>query len=253
MARPDPLQRSLLFDPAPARSAIRQSCRLAGQVCEYTLNRSARRRSITLTIAESGLRVGAPMRAPQHRIDTVLNEHADWIVRKLAEWAARRPPPFNWIAGDCLMLLGNALTLRFDATADAIGRENGVLKVPAALAAPAVAATAVHQWLRATAQTWFTQRVAHFAPELRVKIPSLRLSNARTRWGTCHPHGRIHLNWRLIHMPPALIDYVVVHELAHLHEPNHSPRFWRRVAAVLPDHLQRRQLLRCEAHRYLLP
>ena len=87
---------------------------------------------------------------------------------------------------------------------------------------------------------------------LKVKIPVIKLSNARTRWGTCHPHGRVHLNWRLIHLPPALIDYVVVHELAHLHEPNHSPRFWRHVEAVLPDHAQRRDLIRTDAHRYLL-
>lgn len=253
MPRPDPQQRSLLFDPAPARSAIRQSCRLAGETIEYTLNRSARRRSITLTIDESGLRVGAPMRAPQTRIDSVLAGHAEWIVRKLTEWASRRPAPFNWSAGDRLMLLGNALTLRFDAAAGAIEQGEGVLILPATLSAPAAAATAGHHWLRATAQAWFTQRVAHFAPALRVRLPVIRLSNARTRWGTCHPQGRVHLNWRLIHMPPALIDYVVVHELAHLHEPNHSSRFWRRVAAVLPDHLQRRRILRIEAHRYLLP
>jgi predicted metal-dependent hydrolase len=83
-------------------------------------------------------------------------------------------------------------------------------------------------------------------------VPTIRLSNAKTRWGTCHPDGRVHLNWRLIQMPPALIDYVVVHELAHLHEPNHSQRFWRRVAAVLPDYAQRRLALRRDGHRYLL-
>ena len=59
------------------------------------------------------------------------------------------------------------------------------------------------------------------------------------------------LNWRLIQMPPALIDYVVVHELAHLREPNHSQRFWRCVGSALPDYKQRRRALRREGHRYL--
>ena len=87
---------------------------------------------------------------------------------------------------------------------------------------------------------------------LDVRAPTIRLSNARTRWGTCHPAGRVHLNWRLIQAPPGLIDYVVVHELAHLREPNHSPRFWTWVASVLPDYQQRRLALRRDAHRYLL-
>mgnify|MGYP001201134009 CR=1 FL=1 len=77
-------------------------------------------------------------------------------------------------------------------------------------------------------------------------------SNAKARWGTCHPDGRVHLSWRLIQTPPALIDYVVVHELAHLREPNHSPRFWNWVARVMPDYKERRQALRLEGHRYLL-
>ena len=107
-------------------------------------------------------------------------------------------------------------------------------------------------WLRAAAQSWFEQRAAYYAPAIGVQVSAIRLSNAKTRWGTCHPDGRIHLNWKLIQMPPDLIDYVVVHELAHLREPNHSRRFWHWVANVLPDYEQRRQTLRREGHRYLL-
>ena len=83
-------------------------------------------------------------------------------------------------------------------------------------------------------------------------MPLIQLSNARTRWGTCHPHGRVHLNWRLIHMPQHLIDYVVVHELAHLREMNHSPRFWAVVGSVIPDYTARRREMRRESHRYLV-
>jgi hypothetical protein len=89
-------------------------------------------------------------------------------------------------------------------------------------------------------------------PVIGVQVTAIRLSNAKTRWGTCHPDGRIHLNWKLIQMPPHLIDYVVVHELAHLREPNHSRRFWHWVASALRDDERRRQTLRREGHRYLL-
>lgn len=226
---------------------------LNGQAVEYTLRRSARRRSISLTIDERGLRVGAPVRAHQRRIEEALNTHADWIARKLAVWCQRRPPHFTWSAGAQLMLLGEPLTLAPDSMHSSILQLGGKLYLPVQADDAVTMAKVATEWLRAQANEQFNRRAAHFAPRLGVKLPVIRLSNARTRWGTCHPHGRIHLNWRLIHMPPALLDYVVVHELAHLHEPNHSPRFWRHVERILPDHLQRRRLLRTEAYRYLLP
>ena len=245
-------QLGLVFD-RPADDAAPQRLQLGGQPIEYTIRRSARRRSITLTIDEHGLRVGAPLRASQQRIVSVLSTHADWVVRKMTEWKARRPPPFAWSAGAQLSFLGKPLRLAPDPTHLRTTRRGDSLLLPARADDAAAMARAALAWLQLNAKEWFEQRVVHFAPVLRVKIPLLRLSNAQTRWGTCHPHGRVHLSWRLIHMPPALIDYVVVHELAHLHEPNHSTRFWRHVEAVLPDHAQRRKVLRTDAHRFLLP
>jgi predicted metal-dependent hydrolase len=108
-------------------------------------------------------------------------------------------------------------------------------------------------WLKAAAQERFEQRAQHYCARLNIRVPTIRLSDAKTRWGACHPAGRVHLHWKLVQMPPMIVDYVVVHELAHLIEPNHSRRFWRWVASVLPDYRERRRLLRWEAHRYLLP
>ena len=252
MGTPD-AQLSLLFGRPPLDDADPHCLKLGGQAIEYTIRRSARRRSITLTIDEHGLRVGAPLRASQQRIASVLNAHASWVVRKMTEWNARRPPPFAWSADAQLSFLGKPLRLAPDPAHPRTMRRGDSLLLPAHRDDAGAMARSTMEWLQLNAKEWFAQRIAHFAPLLRVKIPLLRLSNASTRWGTCHPHGRVHLNWRLIHMPPALIDYVVVHELAHLHEPNHSTRFWRHVEAVLPDHAQRRKMLRTDAHRFLLP
>ncbi len=236
----------------PAQSASRERFTIDGVAIEYTLKRSRRRRSISLTIDEAGLRVGAPWRASQSRIDAVLLTHARWIARKLEEWHARRPPPFTWQAGAAVMALGETLTLTLDNAIPVTTRDGSRLRVATNADDPAALEELVTAWLRDTAQGWFEQRAAHFAGVLDVRVQSIRLSNARTRWGTCHPDGRVHLNWRLIQAPPSLIDYVVVHELAHLREPNHSPRFWTWVAGVLPDYKERRQALRCDAYRYLL-
>ena len=234
----------------PMRSASRERCAIDGATIEYTLKRSQRRRRITLTIDEDGLRVGAPWRASQARIDAALLSHGRWIARKLAEWQGRRPPPFSWQAGVTVMALGEPLTLVADAAIKVTSRDGARLWVSAANDAATLAQ--VVAWLRDTAQDWFEQRAGHFASVLGVQVPRIRLSNARTRWGTCHPDGRVLLNWRLIQMPPSLIDYVVVHELAHLREPNHSARFWTWVARVLPDYKERRLMLRRDGHRYLL-
>jgi predicted metal-dependent hydrolase len=252
MARRKFSQLDLLFGSAPAQIASRQSFMLDGNWVEYTLKRSRRRRTITLTIDEDGLRVGAPWRVSRQRVDTLLESHARWIARKLAEWRARRPPPFTWQAGATVMTMGEPLTLVVSSAGDVTQREGSRLYVRAGADDPDTLAQQVVAWLRGTAQGWFEQRAAHFARVLEVRTPTIRLSNARTRWGTCHPDGRVLLNWRLIQAPPALIDYVVVHELAHLREANHSPRFWRWVASVLPDYEERRRTLRRESHRYLL-
>lgn len=253
MARRKPLQLELVPGNAPAQIATRHQFRLEERWIEYTLKRSLRRGSITFTIDEDGLRVGAPWRAPQRRIESLLGAHARWINRKLGEWQERRPPPFTWQAGAIVMALGEPLTLALDPARTVTERDGSCLHVAADVqTAPGTLPVKVVAWLRSTAEDWFEHRAAHYAPALGVPLPAIYLSNAKTRWGTCHPDGRIRLNWRLIQMPPDLIDYVVVHELAHLREPNHSRRFWSWVAGVLPDYEQRRRALRRDGHRYLL-
>jgi predicted metal-dependent hydrolase len=107
--------------------------------------------------------------------------------------------------------------------------------------------TLAQRALQKRALTHFAERLNHFAPQLNLAPPALGLSSARTRWGSCSTLSGIRLNWRLIHLPPHLGDYVVVHELAHLHHMNHSKRFWSTVARVYPDWPSARDELRAVA------
>ncbi len=103
---------------------------------------------------------------------------------------------------------------------------------------------AVLRWLQTLARRHFTARLDQLAPVLGVRWSRLSLTNARTRWGSASSDGSIRLHWRLMQLAPELADYVIVHELAHLHEMNHSPRFWAIVAAAMPDYQRHQQALK---------
>lgn len=229
-------------------SAVEQrSIRLAGRDVGYTLKRSGKRRSIGLRIDDDGLTVAMPMRASEKWLQSVLQEKASWIVEKLAGWQAKKPEPIEWIDGEAIPFLGEPLTLRvvaslFEAPPMLRGRQ--LFVHVANIANHGVAEQAVMQWYRHEAALLFRERVAHHAPLLHVSPSEIKLSSARTQWGSCNVRGTVHLNWQLIKLPLRLVDYVVVHELAHLVEMNHSAAFWQVVKSACPDYARRRRELR---------
>lgn len=229
-----------------------QSIELAGSRITYRLRRSPRRRTIALLIDDRGLRVAAPLRAPQRAIDELLLQHAAWVIRKVGDWERKKPAPRRWIAGEQIMLQGAPLTLETAAGTGLPQIDGDRLLIDAALDAPAIEA-AVRCWLKQRALAHFTSRCHAYSAQLGLPAPAVRLSSARTRWGSCHAGGRIRMNWRLIQLPQDWIDYVAAHEVSHLRQMNHSPAFWETVALLVPDHAARRAALRRDAHHYLLP
>lgn len=253
MRDPEPDQMELPLRFKQQQAVGRAHLALEGKLITYTIKRSVRRRAISILVDEEGLRVGAPWDAPQSAIERLLRRHAEWVIRKLDEWHVRRSPPRQWSDGEPLMLLGQLFTLRLDLTATAVRLDGRELVAGAAECVDTSISRRVHEWLHAQALACFEERVDHYRRLLRIaQKPKVSLSSARTRWGSCHASGRIHLNWRLIQMPAHLLDYVVAHEVAHLLEMNHSTRFWRVVSGLMPDYQERRRELRHEGHRYLL-
>lgn len=226
---------------------------LEGTLVSYTIKRSLRRRAISILVDEEGLRVGAPWDATHNAIERLLRTHSRWVLRKLTEWQVRRAPARRWADGEPLMLLGLPFTLKFLSGPSAIHVRGSHLCIGTGATGEPGVARRVHDWLHSQALACFEERVAHYCKVLKLEsAPKVMLSSARTRWGSCHSSGRIHLNWRLVQMPARLLDYVVAHEVAHLLEMNHSPRFWRIVGQLVPDYAACRKELRHEGHRYLL-
>ena len=228
---------------------------LAGRLVAYEVRRK-KRKTIGFSVGREGLSVSAPTWVPLPEIDQAVRGKSAWIVKKLHETRERHhqqaAQQINWQDGAVFPFLGEPVQLVLDerqphGTLDREAGSDGAarvlrLKLPAD-AMPAQVQASVQAWLMQQALPFFTARLNFFAPQLGVQWRKLGLSSAVTRWGSASSTGSIRLNWRLMHLSPELVDYVVVHELSHLRVMDHSPRFWATVQGVMPGHAAlRRQL-----------
>jgi predicted metal-dependent hydrolase len=215
---------------------------LSGLKTHYVLKRSSRK-SIGLRITPEGLSVSAPHRLPVHVIENLLLEKSAWILKKLEE--AKPHPAQQWIDGEKISYLGQAYELRTGQSnkrSVALSHEGIEVRMPAP--SPEETEAMVGIWYRKRALECFSDRIEHYCEKLGLIEPRLFLSNAKTRWGSCNSKREVRLNWRLVKLPIELVDYVVVHELSHLVELNHSRAFWETVGRAYPDYRRARQELK---------
>jgi predicted metal-dependent hydrolase len=197
-----------------------------------------------LTVDDRGLIISAPWRSTERRIAGIIRDAEGWVLRKLAVWSTYPSRKPSWAHGDTIKYLGRNLRLHLTEGRAAAGATLGdadclQVALPEPGDAEAVRA-AVLKWYRHHATSNFTERIDLYARLYGLATPRLFLSGAQTRWGSCNAKREVRLNWRLIQALQPTIDYVVAHELAHLVEMNHSPRFWNLVAAVCPHHKEAR-------------
>lgn len=233
----------------PARPTGRmRHVRLGGEVVPYRFRR-ARRRTIGIAVDEHGLHAAAPRWATIAEVESFIREKQVWVLRKLDEARAARRPAFTWHDGARIPYLGSEVAV----IAAPAGAPSGLVDAQLMIAiagslCPVALREAALGWLHGAALALFRSRAEHLGRDVGVVPKRVSLSNARTQWGSCSADGRVRLSWRLIHLRPALIDYVVVHELAHLRHMNHSARFWRIVEAICPDYRAARRELRDLSH-----
>ena len=224
---------------SPVTCAKERQMALSGGLLGYSLIR-ARRRTLGILIGDRGVEVRAPRWAGVGEIEKFLREKEKWIWRHLNDHRSRQKS-FEWNDGDCIPLFGQPAALEIRRVASK-SRERVVFMEENRLVTRILAEDGteqlrglVHTWLRTKLLARGTERVNLYSARFGVPTPPVRLSNARTRWGSCSASGRVSLNWRLIHVPSRLLDYVVAHEIAHLLEMNHSARFWSLLERVYPN------------------
>jgi hypothetical protein len=227
-------QLDLPFRLSPAPPRDERHVHLGAHLVGYKLVRS-RRRTLGLTIDHRGLRVGAPRGVSLAEIETFIRSNADWVLRKLADWrAGPRGEALAVREGARVPVLGKEVVLRVATGSNRVRWRDDEVVLEAR--ATASLRGLLERALRQRAFEVFDERVALYAGRFGRVPPPLRLSNAQTRWGSCSHKSGVRLNWRLVHFPLRVIDYVVAHELAHLVEMNHSARFWQVVEQIYPGY-----------------
>ena len=226
----------------------------------YEILRSERRKkTVEITVNGSGVQVMAPSVTSDAKIEAIVRKKAAWILEHSTQ-AALKAWPRRFISGETLPYLGRNLRMvvqnidvrsvqvRFDhwrfhveAPFDLIGPQR-VEKIRNCFVA----------WYRARATERLPERIAHWLSRVEgeTEPAGILIRNQKKRWASCGPDGTLRFNWRVMMLKPALIDLIVVHELAHLTVKNHSHDFWRVVSDAMPDAQTRREQLK-EAGRYL--
>ena len=223
---------------------------------QFTLLRSSRK-TVALQLNSAGeLIVRAPHSVSNEEISRILQARMSWILEKRAALQKANEdtdlPESHYFDGALFPLHNGRITLRLVEDPEARlytitlqeGFQGTELRLRGKSLTPEVCKLLVSRWGRKYAGDWFRDRVNDWAARIGVTYRALNIKDTRTRWGSCSSIGNINLHWKLIMLPDRLSDYVIVHELCHRMEMNHSKAFWKMVASQIPDYEERRKELR---------
>ncbi len=204
----------------------------------------SKRRTIALIIERDGsLTVRAPMRAPHAAIETFVQQKTDWITRTREKMKSVQPIlGKQYIDGEKFLLLGSSFDLKL------VGLQKHSLHFNSGFTLRSAAQTKGEQvftrWYKERALEIISERVKQYSQQYNFTPKQVKISSAKTRWGSCSSSGTLNFTWRLVMAPLDVIDYVVVHELVHLRVKDHSSKFWKAVEAIYPEYKKQRKWLR---------
>lgn len=206
-------------------------------VLEYTIQRSAKRRNLTITVErDRSVVVHAPVGVSDEKIRQVVASKRPWIYEKSSHPQKYRdlphPPGKELVSGESALYLGRQYRIEVVKTGLTEVQFNQRFLIPATQGKKRV--EALREWYVGKAKEKIVPRVKGHARELGVDVAGVRIVDNRYRWGSCTLKNNVNFNWRLMKAPMFVIDYVIIHELAHLIEANHTPRFWNIVRAQAP-------------------
>lgn len=212
---------------------------------QFEIRRSAKRRTMEITVERTGeLILSAPPQVGIDKLREFVTEKRFWVYTKLAQKdrLQRQVPRKEFVAGEGFLFLGRTHRLKLvEAQETPLKLMNGRFT----LNHDAQAGAREHfiRWYSERARIWLSGRVADYQSRMEVEPAGVKVQDLGYRWGSCGKGDWLYFHWKTILLPARIAEYVVVHEIAHLHEPHHTPAFWQRVERAMPDYLQRKDWL----------
>lgn len=211
----------------------------------FELKPSTRRRTLQITVDRSGeLVLSAPPDVEEERLREFVLEKRFWIYTKLAQKdrLQKAVPTKSYVDGEGFLYLGRSYRLRLvDEQDAALKLLNGRFMLRRDLVE--TARTHLVQWYSARAKLWLWDKVQDYVARMELQPAGVKVQDLGYRWGSCGKGELLYFHWKTILLPARIAEYVVVHEMAHLHEPHHTPEFWRRVERAMPDYERRKAWL----------
>lgn len=211
---------------------------------EYTIKRSNRK---TLCIAierDRRVVVQAPFSLSDSDIDRLVEKKRDLILKKInnPQKYPQHPQPKEFVSGEGMMFLGKLYRLEIVDDLDTELEFDNIFRI--SRHNQSKAHTVFKEWYRRQAENIISPIAEKFAKQLGVRFNQCKVSEMKYRWGSCTVSGNLNFNWRIIKAPVSVINYIIVHELAHLREANHTPEFWNIVSIQEPHYQQAKQWLK---------
>jgi predicted metal-dependent hydrolase len=206
--------------------------------------RHPRARRYVLRLRPDGsARLTIPRRGSQLEGRRFVESQTAWLAKQLQKLSKKTAKPQEWVNGTSLLLRGIPATLKVDSAPDrmTVAFDGQLIAIPTP---PGNLRLWIEQYLRTSATRELTARVLELALLHDLKVSRITIRSQRSRWGSCSPKRTISLNWKLIQAPPSISDYIILHELMHLRQMNHSARFWKEVERVCPDYQSAERWLR---------
>lgn len=214
---------------------------LEGKTISITLRRSRKSRNLRLSVSHGKVKLTMPLRASEDRAMQFAAENSAWLAKKLAEEAAKPDYSFNFLDGSTAKYLGEDCQIAVSAGlrdyATLVEGESGnKFNLKLKRYEEQRARKALTGFYKREARKLFEERVALHAAALQVEAGDIAIRGQTTKWGSCSKRGNLNFNWKLAMAPLYVIDYLVIHELAHLKHFNHSKAFWQTVEQFCPGH-----------------
>lgn len=219
-----------------------QPTRLTVDDLQFAVKRSMRRRTLQITVERDGsLRLAAPPEVDESVLRDFVVEKREWIYTKLAEKARlqRQVPVKQFIDGEGFLYLGRGYRLQsVDVQAVALKLVNGRFRLRRDHVERG--REAFVDWYTIHATGWLWAKAREFRSRMEVNPAGAKVQDLGYRWGSCGKGDWLYFHWKTVLLPAHIAEYIVVHELAHLHQPHHTPEFWRSIERVLPDFERRK-------------